>query len=99
MALWWACQDLNLGPHPYQLNAGNRCAEGRFRRSPATVGAKVMRSNGAVVCVLPNAMRLSPTVAVLTIASGSTPGLLCTAAYLHVCSQPCDLDILDTTPT
>jgi hypothetical protein len=18
MALWWACQDLNLGPHPYQ---------------------------------------------------------------------------------
>jgi hypothetical protein len=24
--LWWACQDLNLGPHPYQQNSGNRCA-------------------------------------------------------------------------
>jgi hypothetical protein len=23
IALWWACQDLNLGPHPYQQNAGN----------------------------------------------------------------------------
>src|SRR5215211_6676635 len=21
MALWWACQDLNLGPHPYQGSA------------------------------------------------------------------------------
>jgi hypothetical protein len=28
----WACQDLNLGPHPYQLNAGNRCAKRRSRR-------------------------------------------------------------------
>jgi hypothetical protein len=43
------------GPRPwgsYQLNAGNRCADGRFRRSRATVGAKVMRSIGAQVCVL-----------------------------------------------
>jgi hypothetical protein len=49
---WWACQDLNLGPHPYQLNAGNRCADARFPRSRPTVGAKVMRSIGAMVCVL-----------------------------------------------
>jgi hypothetical protein len=49
---WWACQDLNLGPHPYQLNAGNRCAHRRSRRSRPTVGAKVMRSIGALVCVL-----------------------------------------------
>jgi predicted transposase YbfD/YdcC len=28
------------------INAGNRCADRRFRRSYATVGAKVMRSNG-----------------------------------------------------
>jgi hypothetical protein len=50
---WWACQDLNLGPHPYQPNAGNRCAEPRSRRSGPTVGAKVMRSTGVQVCVLP----------------------------------------------
>jgi hypothetical protein len=36
---WWACQDLNLGPHPYQLNAGNRCAHRRFCRSRVPVGA------------------------------------------------------------
>src|SRR5918993_3221688 len=49
---WWAGQDLNLGPHPYQLNAGNRCADRRSRRSRPTVGAKGMRSIGAQVCVL-----------------------------------------------
>jgi hypothetical protein len=49
---WWACQDLNLGPHPYQLNAGNRCADRRSRRSRPTVDAKGMRSIGALVCVL-----------------------------------------------
>jgi hypothetical protein len=50
---WWACQDLNLGPHPYQLNAGNRCAHGRSRRSRPTVGAEVMRSIDGPVCVHP----------------------------------------------
>jgi hypothetical protein len=43
---WWACQDLNLGPHPYQQNAGNRCAKSRSRRLRSTVGAKVMCSRG-----------------------------------------------------
>jgi hypothetical protein len=45
--VWWACQDLNLGPHPYQLTAGNRCADRRFRRSRPTVRTKVMWSIGA----------------------------------------------------
>jgi hypothetical protein len=38
---WWACQDLNLGPHPYQQSTGNRCATRRSRRSRSTVGAEV----------------------------------------------------------
>ena len=38
------CQDLNLGPHPYQLNFGNRCADRPFPRSAPTVGAEGMRS-------------------------------------------------------
>jgi hypothetical protein len=50
-AILWAWEDLNLRPHPYQLNAGNRCADRRFPRSRLTVGAKVMRSIRAQVCV------------------------------------------------
>jgi hypothetical protein len=49
---WWACQDLNLGPHPYQLNAGNRCADRRFPRSRPTVGAEGIGSICLLVCVL-----------------------------------------------
>jgi Phage integrase family len=30
---WWACQDLNLGPHPYQRWTAERCAIRPFRRS------------------------------------------------------------------
>ena len=37
--------------HPYQLNAGNRCADRPFPRSCPTVAATVMRSIGALVCV------------------------------------------------
>jgi hypothetical protein len=48
----WAWLDLNQRPHPYQLNAGNRCADHRLRRSRTTVGVKGMRSIGAQVCVL-----------------------------------------------
>jgi hypothetical protein len=48
---WWACQDLNLGPHPYQLNAGNRCAHRPFPRSRLTVRTKGMRSISPLVCV------------------------------------------------
>jgi hypothetical protein len=31
MGLWWAWEDLNLRPHPYQQNAGNRWADHPFR--------------------------------------------------------------------
>ena len=50
---WWACQDLNLGPHPYQQSAGNRCAAARFPRSRSTVGAKVKCSNSLQLSALP----------------------------------------------
>jgi hypothetical protein len=29
---WWACQDSNLGPHPYQVSRAKRCADRRFPR-------------------------------------------------------------------
>jgi hypothetical protein len=45
--MWWACQDLNLGPHPYQQNAGNRCAKRRCCRSCSTVEVEVMCSHPA----------------------------------------------------
>jgi hypothetical protein len=35
---------LNLGPHPYQLNAGNRCADRRFPRPRGRVKGEGMRS-------------------------------------------------------
>jgi hypothetical protein len=80
------CQDLNLGPHPYQLNAGNRCADRGFRRSRLTVGSKL--------CVHPV---LRSTHTWLLLAFGTTPYLiLCTAvclpsdhSYLEGCSS-CD---------
>jgi hypothetical protein len=49
---WWACQDLNLGPHPYQQNAGNRCAKRPFRRSRPTVEGEVMCSHRVQLCAL-----------------------------------------------
>jgi hypothetical protein len=30
---WWACQDLNLGPHPYQGSTAERRASRPFRSS------------------------------------------------------------------
>jgi hypothetical protein len=47
----WAWEDLNLRPHPYQLTAGNRCADRPFCRSRPTVGAEGMRSISPLVCV------------------------------------------------
>jgi hypothetical protein len=43
---------LNLGPHPYQQNAGNRCAKRRSRRSLLTVVAEVMCSQRVQLCAL-----------------------------------------------
>jgi hypothetical protein len=39
---WWACQDLNLGPHPYQQSRAERYADHRFPRSPANVRGEVI---------------------------------------------------------
>jgi hypothetical protein len=52
-AMWWACQDLNLGPHPYQQSTGNRCAAVRFPRLCSTVGAEVKCSNDLQLSALP----------------------------------------------
>jgi hypothetical protein len=52
VALWWACQDVNLGPHPDQQNAGNRCANGRLPWARSTVDGKVMWSRGVQLCAL-----------------------------------------------
>ena len=43
-AIWWAWEDFNLRPHPYQVSTAKRCAERRFPRSPATVRGQGMRS-------------------------------------------------------
>jgi hypothetical protein len=50
--LWWACQDLNLGPHPYQQNTGDRCADGRFPRSRPTVDGEVICCHRVLLCAL-----------------------------------------------
>jgi hypothetical protein len=42
----------NRRPHPYHGSTGNRCAEPRFPRSRPTVGAKVIGSRWAKLCVL-----------------------------------------------
>jgi hypothetical protein len=81
MGLWWACQDLNLGPHPYQLNAGNRCADGRFRRSRPTVGAEVIRSIDVQVCVPPRRVQYQQRCAHHCLGLFHTP--LSTAVHLH----------------
>jgi hypothetical protein len=38
--------------HPYQQNAGNRCASGRLRWSRSTADGKVMWSRGVQLCAL-----------------------------------------------
>ena len=50
----WRCWDAWRRAHPYQLNAGNRCAERRFPRSRSTVEAKVKCSNSLKLSALPH---------------------------------------------
>jgi hypothetical protein len=38
----WACQDLNLGPHPYQVSPAERCAIQPFPRPRYSVDAAGM---------------------------------------------------------
>jgi hypothetical protein len=58
-AISWAWEDLNLRPHPYQLTAGNRCADSPFPRSPLTVGVVVIGSIGVQLCVLLSGLYLA----------------------------------------
>jgi hypothetical protein len=39
---WWACQDLNLGPHPYQVSPAERRAIQHFPRPGGSVNAAGM---------------------------------------------------------
>src|SRR6266536_2363480 len=66
----WACEDLNLGPLPYQQYAGNRRSEGRFCRSRATVGAKLSVLSPCSYALSQCVFR--PTDAMLVITSDST---------------------------
>ena len=75
----WACQDLNLGPHPYQQNAGNRCAKRDSRRSHSTVEVEVMCSHRVQLCALP-----PPSLAAVHTILGSRSQ--CAAGVLR-CSQ------------
>jgi hypothetical protein len=51
---------MNLGPHPYQQNAGNRCDRRHSCRSRPTVEPKVMCSDRVQLCAL--ILRLASTV-------------------------------------
>ena len=46
-ALWWACQDLNLGPHPYQGSAPGLVSPGwDLRRAQGRVRPYALRRRG-----------------------------------------------------
>gem|GEM_PF-6015794 len=81
---------LNLGPHPYQLNAGNRCAYDRFRRSRPTVGARSYAFNQRIGM---RSSGLESTHTWLLLAFGTTSyRILCTArlpAVRSFLSQGC----------
>ena len=50
--VWWAREELNLRPLPYQQTAGMRCANRRRRRSPSTVDGEVKCSPGVQLSAL-----------------------------------------------
>jgi hypothetical protein len=49
--MWSPPPESNRRPHPYHGTTGNRCADRRLRRSHSTVGAEVIGSHSAEVCV------------------------------------------------
>jgi hypothetical protein len=82
---WWAWEDLNLRLHPYQLNAGNRCADRPFSRSRSTVAAKGRRSIRALVCVLLRLLEVIHELAIVAwrhLTFGSAPPLTCSLVFL-----------------
>jgi hypothetical protein len=72
-AVWWACQDLNLGPHPYQQDARNRCAKRRCPRSRPTVRAEVMCFHRVQLCALATRLELPGHAVVITASFGASP--------------------------
>jgi hypothetical protein len=68
-----------------QLNAGNRCAAGCSRRSRSTVGARVMRSIHALVCVLLRLLEVIHELAIVAwrhLTFGAAPPLTCSLVFL-----------------
>jgi hypothetical protein len=62
-AVLWACQDLNLGPHPYQLSRAKRHANRRFPRSLASGRRSVITAvikQGEVIFTFPLVIDPSP---------------------------------------
>jgi hypothetical protein len=57
---WWACQDLNLGPHPYQQSRAKRYADEHFPRSNASVRREVIRCSPGLVQVVATAHATDP---------------------------------------
>ena len=88
--VWWAWLDLNQRPHPYQQNAGNRCANGRFCRSRSTVEAEVTYVLSSPAAVSP---RLNASFSFLRI-----DVMQYTAIYLLLCSMPRYLDTFASNP-
>jgi hypothetical protein len=94
MGLWWACQDLNLGPHPYQQNTGNRCAERYSRRSRPTVEARVMCSLGAL-----QASRIAHIIPPAAHPTSSPPSSSTNALHILPQHPPCTSSALPQQPT
>jgi hypothetical protein len=69
----WAWLDLNQRPHPYQQNAGNRCANRHSRRSRSTVEGEVMCSHRVQLCALATRLELPGHAVVVTASFGASP--------------------------
>jgi hypothetical protein len=57
--MWSPPPESSRRPHPYHGTTGNRCADARFPRSRPTVGAEVIGSPSAKLCVYSLVMRRS----------------------------------------
>jgi hypothetical protein len=99
----WAWEELNLRLHPYQQSTGNRCADGCFRRSRATVGVEVKCSNSLQLSALPTrpepcrhcADRCRPPA----VHQASPPVSTCTYASTMLPQHPSTTSISTSSPT
>jgi hypothetical protein len=86
--VWSPPPESNRRPHPYHGTTGNRCAEGRFPRPSPTVGAKVIGSPSAKLCVLFQTMRWSSLTQATIPARDHKPGRLPTHPGIYLHSRP-----------